>query len=560
MAETFVIRKSSFNIFWRILEIWRPETWVLFLALIAGGIATIWSYSKDYIIAYGDAESHLNIAKRVVDSLTPEFAQLGGIWLPLPHIFLMPFVYFDWLWRTGLAGSIVSGIAFIISAVYIYKIAHLLTKNTGASFLAALVFILNPNILYLQSTPMTELSLIVFFVLSSYNFILFLKDEELLPLIMAAFFGFCATLSRYDGWALVMMEAGILFLYYFPVAFGFGGEDEPEGENDAGEDIATLEDRSLFKETWSLFEGRLILFGTLAFAGIALWLFWSFLILGDPLYFTHSQFSANSQQMGWLAKGQLPAYHNIIASLKYYFVTAMSSAGVFIFIAAILGMLLFLFDRASKNRFFILLLLLVPFFFNVLTLFLGQSIIFIPSLTPITFEWTLFNVRYGVMMVPFVAIFLGYLANRSGIFGKTLIVGLIVAQTVLYIIGFSPVLALDDGTRGLSSQAAKLPDAQYWLEAHYDGGLVLMDDYKRLLSVIRTPIPMKNIIYIGNKPYWEESLVAPETYARWIIIQKGDELWNKIYEDPGLNGRLYKYFEKAYTSEDILIFRRMRDN
>ena len=87
-----------------------------------------------------------------------------------------------------------------------------------------------------------------------------------------------------------------------------------------------------------------------------------------------------------------------------------------------------------------------------------------------------------------------------------------------------------------------------------------MDDYKRLLSVIRTPIPMKNIIYIGNKPYWEESLVAPETYARWIIIQKGDELWNKIYEDPGLNGRLYKYFEKAYTSEDILIFRRMRDN
>ena len=119
MAETFVIKKSSFRIFPQIRGIFRTESWVLLLAFLAAALATLWSYSKDYIIAYGDAESHLNIAKRVVDSLTPGFAQLGGIWLPLPHIFLIPFVYFDWLWRTGLAGSIVSGIAFIISAIYI---------------------------------------------------------------------------------------------------------------------------------------------------------------------------------------------------------------------------------------------------------------------------------------------------------------------------------------------------------------------------------------------------------------------------------------------------------
>src|SRR3989344_2191374 len=85
---------------------------VSYLAWILAIIATNYFFYHDLIVSYGDAESHLNIAKRVIHGLPPGFAQLGGIWLPLPHILMIPFVYFDWLWRTGLAGSIVSGIAF----------------------------------------------------------------------------------------------------------------------------------------------------------------------------------------------------------------------------------------------------------------------------------------------------------------------------------------------------------------------------------------------------------------------------------------------------------------
>ena len=318
--------------------------------------------------------------------------------------------------------------------------------------------------------------------------------------------------------------------------------------------------KNLFKGAWPLFEGRLILFSTLAFVGIALWLLWDSLILGDPLYFTHSQFSANSQQQSWLERGELPAYHSIFVALKYYFVTAMSSSGVFIFIAGLLGMLALIFDRAAENRFFIILLLLVPFFFNVATLFLGQSVIFIPGLTPTTFEWTLFNVRYGVMMVPFAAIFLGYLAHKSGTFGRTLLAALIIIQAALFFIGFSPVLALEDGRRGLSSFIAKIPDAQYFLLNNYDHGLVLLDDYARAISIIRTNIPMENIIYVGNKPYWDESLREPEKYARWIVMQRSDAVWENLNDRPEINARLFKYFNKVYTSEDILIFRRISEN
>jgi len=180
------------------------EKIVFTIAFILSVAAIELSLVNNWIISYGDAESHLNIAKRVVDSITPGFSQLGGIWLPLPHLLMVPFVFFDPLWRTGLAGSIVSGICFVVSCIAIYKLIFLVTQNRYASFFGFLVFALNPNILYLQATPMTEIPLITFFILSSYFFIKYLYfEDKFTSLIMAAFFGFLATLSRYDGWLLI---------------------------------------------------------------------------------------------------------------------------------------------------------------------------------------------------------------------------------------------------------------------------------------------------------------------------------------------------------------------
>src|SRR5258706_11395342 len=101
---------------------------VLVVLLVAVG-ATYWSYNHHVILAYGDAEAHINIAKRVVDSLTPGFAQLGGVWVPLPHILMIPFVTNDFLWRTGLAGSIVSELAFIWLSFILYRFAFLITED-----------------------------------------------------------------------------------------------------------------------------------------------------------------------------------------------------------------------------------------------------------------------------------------------------------------------------------------------------------------------------------------------------------------------------------------------
>lgn len=502
---------------------------VVVVATILSILSIIYSYRFDFIISYGDAESHLNIAKRVVSSITPGFSQLGGIWLPLPHILMIPFVYFDPLWRSGLAGSIVSGFFFIIACLFLYKLTFLITTNKAASFFTFLVFALNPNILYMQSTPMTEIILISLFVLSIYFYIKFYtNDSDFLSLIYAAFFGFLATLTRYEGWLLVLTEAaGIIFLYF----------NRPH--------------------LWKMMEGKFILFSSLALFGIFLWFGWDGLILGDPLYFTNSQFSAKSQQQGWLLRGELPTFHNLPLSILYYTVTTFRNSGLIVFAMFLVGIsfyIFFLLKKIDKERFFLMVLMLVPLIFNILTLFIGQSVIFIPDLTPKHFQWNLFNVRYGTTMLPTIALFAGYLFFTVPKYIKALLVLLLIAQTFLFTSGLAPVISLQDGIYGLSS--AKRPDAQEWLVKNYDQGLVLLDDYARTISIVRSNIPMQNVIYVGNKPYWEQSLKEPEKYATWIIMQKDDTIWTQIYENPETQARLYKYFQKSYTSPNILIFKR----
>lgn len=507
----------------------KPKT-VIILSIFISITSILYFYFRNQIVIYGDAESHLNIAKRIVDSITPGMGQLGGVWLPLPHVLMIPFVYSDFLWRSGLGGSIVSGGAFVISCIFIYRIIFLLTQNKYASFFGFIIFATNPNVLYLSSTPMTEPLLIATFMTSSFYFIKFMKNQsDLFALILAAIFGFLSTLTRYEGWFLVAFEALILILFH-------------------------LQSRKMLKKL----EGKLVLFGTLAFFGIFLWLLWDYFILGDAFYFTNSPFSAKSQQNSWARRGELPAHNNLFLSIAYYLVTSMSNVGVFIFAVTLISLFVFLKrDKNGENyleKIYVAILVLMPAFFYVLTLYVGQSVIFIPHLTPVSFEWRLFNVRYGLMMVPAAAIFVSLLFWKRKTLGKSLILLFFILQFGLYIVGYSKIITLEDGTVGLSH--AKRPDAESWFAKHYDSGLVLIDDYARTMSIIRSGVPMQNIIYIGNRFYWEDSLRNPDKWATWVIMQRGDAIWTKIYEDPVVRARLYAHFQKEYTSKEILIFKK----
>jgi hypothetical protein len=415
-----------------------------------------------------------------------------------------------------------------------------ITQNTAASFVAFLVFALNLNVLYMQSTPMTELPLILFLTLSTYYFVDYLFDGKTQPLIMAGMFGFAASLARYDGWFLVGIEGLLIFAYRFPFKT-FWSNIKKRGV-------------TLFTFMTEQGEGEAILFATVALIGIVAWFVWGYLILGDPLYFTNSQFSAKSQQQGFQARGELPAFHDMPVSLQYYSVTTMATSGILVFVMFAIASVVFLRDKSIKYRVFMFILLMTPFIFNALTLFMGQSIIFIPHLTPVDYQWRLFNVRYGLMMIPAIAVLMGYLFARMKSFGKTMLIVLLVINMALYGIGYARIISYDDGLFGLSH--ASHPDAELWLAKHYDNGLVLMDDFARTISIIGSGIPMQNTVYVGSHLYWDEALKAPQRRMKWVVMQKDDSVWKALYDDERMQKVLYTYFHKVYSSDTILIFER----
>src|SRR5258707_14010088 len=71
------------------------------------------------LLLYGDAVAHINIARRVFDSRTPGLLQLGTVWLPLPHLLMLPFLLSRWLWQTGIGGSMPSLNASVLNVTRI---------------------------------------------------------------------------------------------------------------------------------------------------------------------------------------------------------------------------------------------------------------------------------------------------------------------------------------------------------------------------------------------------------------------------------------------------------
>jgi hypothetical protein len=175
---------------------------LLLITFALACLALYFSFVNNYVLTYNDAASHLNIARRVLDNLTPGIAQIGTVWLPLPHLLMLPFAWNDFLWHTGFAGSIISMGAFIASVYFLYQTVYLVTKSWAGGIVGALIMALNPNFLYIQTTPMTEPLLIATFCLSVYFLARFVKTWQVQSLLLASVCVACSTLIRYDGWFL----------------------------------------------------------------------------------------------------------------------------------------------------------------------------------------------------------------------------------------------------------------------------------------------------------------------------------------------------------------------
>lgn len=179
-------------------------------ATLGVGAGVAWYYAAmGLTLSHYDAKAHLVVARRVFDSLTPGWWQIGAVWLPLPHLLNMLPVQADDLYRSGLSGVAISVAGFVLAGTSIaWMVAHA-TGSRLAGATAAAVFASNPNTLYLQATPMTEPLLLGLLTLSVALVQRWVETGGRGTPSGAGWALAAACLTRYEAWPVAALLAGL---------------------------------------------------------------------------------------------------------------------------------------------------------------------------------------------------------------------------------------------------------------------------------------------------------------------------------------------------------------
>jgi hypothetical protein len=178
--------------------------------LLAGSFAALHYFRLGLTLAHYDARAHLVVARRILDSLTPGWHQIGAVWLPLPHLLNMLPVQVDAWYKSGASAVVISVLSMALAAA---SLASLLLRTTGSAVAAitgAALLVLNPNVLYLQSTPMTEpllFGLTLFSIAATASW-LDRGTRMLWPGVGLA--GAC--LTRYEAWPIAAAVLALAFV------------------------------------------------------------------------------------------------------------------------------------------------------------------------------------------------------------------------------------------------------------------------------------------------------------------------------------------------------------
>ncbi|GAC1661470.1 MAG: hypothetical protein PVS3B3_32110 [Ktedonobacteraceae bacterium] len=470
------------------------------LAACLSSITSLWYFFQNYeILLTGDTYAHMLIARRLFDNLTPGIAQLGGIWLPLPHLLMLPFIWNDYLWHTGLAGSFAAMPCYILSAVYLFLTAERLTHNSRASFIGTLAFIGNLNILYLQTTPLSELILIVTLILASYYFLVWAQEGKLKHLVAAGASTFLATLARYDAWVLFL----VLLLFVFVIG-------------------------KMQRTLWSEIESNLLAYATLGGLGIVLWILWCLVIFGDPLYFQHSAFSSQAQQQSLIDLHYLFTYHDLWQSIRTYIVDAAWNVGSILLFLGAVGCALFYSKRRLTPETVAASAFLIPFAFYVFSLYTGQAALFVPGASPVhvpSYSMTFYNTRYGVQMVAPTAIFIAILASIDTKVWLRHFLQIMLCLTIvvqMFSMASTGIISLQDGQYGLD--CAPLHPIVVYIAQHYAGGKIMTDTFTSGTNAVGLDVGVnfKSVIYEGSGTLWKQALRNPALVVDWVVANPLD--------------------------------------
>ncbi len=472
---------------------------LLALSISLSSFAFFWQQGATNL--YQDGIAHLNIARRLTDCLNPGYKQLGSVWLPLPHVLAAPLAASDYLWRSGLAGSLISMASFIGSVLLVAALARRLFPAARAEVIAwgaAAAFALNPNLLYLQSTPLTEPLFIFLFLATVYWLARWSESRRRRDLLIAALSNTLAALARYEGWFLILPAA----VY-----------------------VCARSGRRRMVQA--------LIYFSVAAAGPLYWLLHNALIFHNPLEFYSGPYSSQAIYAEQIRRFgfRYPTDHNLALSLLYYSAAAAICAGPILAAISIAGFMLSFVDGSSRRG--LALLLLSPFPFYVLSLYTANTGIYVPYFPP----GTLFNLRYGAALAPAAAVASAYLIARLGRAAPLTLAILLSLQIVLPLRhGLSGILLYQEPARNSARYLAACRELAREMRVRYDGGLVLIE--MRLLgpAAASSGLTLSRFIHECNSWTWRTARSRP--VARWAVATEGD-LVNLCLKSNPVLGRAY---------------------
>jgi 4-amino-4-deoxy-L-arabinose transferase-like glycosyltransferase len=457
------------------------------LLAIVSAAAVAFFYQRGNLLYYGDAVAHINIARRIVDSRTPGWEQIGTVWLPLPHLLMLPLVRVDELWRTGLAGSIPAAACFVLAGLFLFLAARRAFSSNAAGAAACALFALNPNLLYLQSIPMTETVFIASLAAILYFTVRFRDGGSLFWAAAAGLAVAAATLTRYEGWFLIPF-VGLYLLIAAP------------------------------RRRWL----AAILFCAIASLGPALWLAHNAFYYSDPLEFYHGPYSAKAIYQRALDRGmaRYPGDHDFPNAWLYFRTAAQLCAGWPLVWLGLAGVLASLWRRA----FWPLLLLALPPFFYLLSVYSSGTPIFAPSLWPNSY----YNTRYGTAALPLLA----FAAAGLAAIAPARLRGL--AATLLVLAAVSPWIAYPraegwvcwkESQVNSETRRAWTAETAAFLQTHLHPGDGVFTSFGDLTGAFQQAgVPLRSIFHEGNGLFWAAAAVRPDLFLweRWAVAISGD--------------------------------------
>ena len=494
------------------------------------------SYGK--LTAYADTQSRLDLARKVIDNLHPGFAQFGNVWLPLPQMLMVPFIWNDFLWHSGVAGSLMSMPAFIIGGFYIFKTAKLLTKSSLASFLGTSIYALNINMLYLQTTAMSESLFLCLLAAAIYYFVRWTSVKETnFYIIPAALAVSAMTYTRYEGLSMLLASIPMVF-------------------------VMSL----IMKRKYAIAESETILYSTLAITGFLAWSIYLWAIFGDPLYWVHFYAGAKVVTTSANHTVQIYSQHKSFLAAGWEYFTAFSwMAGLIPTIFCGLGLIVMLVKSViNKTLYFIPLLLpLSIFLFMALTLQRNTSIVqpdltFQNILSPKTSYMTGFNIRYGILLLPWVAVICSYVFSFRYKIINLIVFSVFFIQIFTYL--FPNYTAIYQIT--YQKYTTKYyPFLVQWMKTHYTGGEILMSSYSHEDQMFQMGFNYRTFIHEGAGKYWKESIDNPSRYAMYVIIDAGhpdDKLQPYFVKNPHRQGILDRDYDLAFDDrfENVKIYKK----